>query len=128
LLLLLLACGSAPSTPPAAAPDCLSVGVDLDHPAHAALTARGLAGNGVTWAALLDAALRRHATVVDPDPGPIPEAPGFGFPSRVRYGGEVTWAVQDDEGHGAIVCAGSKGLMDAIRADVAAARADVALL
>ncbi len=103
-----------PTTAPASH-DCLTVIPELEHMTYRELSSRGLVANGVTWAALLRAALNRHATVLERADGPIAGAPAFGHHLSVNFEGATTWVAQDDEAGTAIICAGSPELMSRVR-------------
>lgn len=61
--------------------------------------------------------VRRHATFLREVSKHERDMPGFGLPSMMRYAGRETWFILDDEGEGAIVCAGDPGLLHDVRAE-----------
>jgi hypothetical protein len=97
---------------------CFSVGYGQNSAGTTALFARrDLQGGGPTWAGVLGVVARRHATFVREVSKPERDMPGFGLPSVMRYGAHETWLIVDDEGEGAIVCAGDPAFLQELRAD-----------
>jgi hypothetical protein len=117
------AAGSSPPANPGADgdagdPKCFSVGYGQNSVETTALFARrDLQGGGPTWAGVLGVVIRKHATFVREVTRHERDMPGFGVPSVMRYAGRETWLILDDEGEGAIVCAGDPGLLHDVRAD-----------
>lgn len=104
---------------------CFSVGYGQNSAGTTALFARrDLQGGGPTWTGVLGVVARRHATFVREVSKRERDMPGFGSPSVMRYGGKETWLILDDEGDGAIVCAGDPGLLGDLRADYERLNAD----
>jgi hypothetical protein len=97
---------------------CFSVGYGQNSVGTTALFARrDLQSGGPTWVGVLGVVVRRHATFVREVSKRERDMPGFGVPSIVRYSGRETWVIVDDEGEGAIMCAGDPGLLQDLRAD-----------
>ncbi len=99
-------------------PACFSVGYGQNSVGTTALFARrDLQSGGPTWVGVLGVVVRRHATFVREVTKRERDMPGFGAPSIVRYSGRETWVIVDDEGEGAILCAGDPALLQELRAD-----------
>ena len=110
--------GDHRADPDAGDAKCFSVGYGQNSAGTTALFARrDLQGGGPTWTGVLGVVVRRHATFIREVSKRERDMPGFGIPSLMRYGALETWLILDDEGDGAIVCAGDPGLLRDVRAD-----------
>lgn len=125
---------TAVSPPPVHAPTltvsstatpCFSVVASKNSPlATEAFRAHELAGNGSTWAAILQAIVLRHGREVTALEAPPPDYPGFGAPFSIEHRGRSTWYTLDDEADAAVFCTPDPGLRDAVRADVETVNAE----
>jgi hypothetical protein len=78
---------------------------------------RRLQGGGPTWAAILEAQVKSYTTFIREQDHYSDDMPGFGSPIIVTFRKAQTWYILDDEGDGAIFCAGDRALLEAVRAD-----------